>query len=535
MPINVAAYDYANRSSEVTADVVARLGFIPDRVERKMTVGQQRRGRRKKRLKGRGGSVEAWGIFTSDALRKYARDKGVKPFPTKKPARIQALIARDDADVAELNAMIRDGSIEGGVKNYLSDKAPTAPTSTDVQQAAEQLRQTTAQSPPTGQPAPQPEDETLTYSQPPTNPAEDAPPADVSAAQQADVEETGLVQLSARQILEQSGLNSLDEIDSSEDVELLQESIEDVSARAPEGVAAGLWGVITTAAGLNLMKAVESKSGTPMPARAAAQVEVGDITELQALEIAADHVDTVNQSVSTYKSSQSTTLSDRPDATTPLGISTSSATSLSQSSVPATPSQSNVSSGVDLSTAAYTPGAATPSFAVSPVQQQADMTSAIIDAVNDSQSARDTALLAPLEQTTNLISNTNRLLGSLNTQQLAAINRLGPELQTKLVTDRQLDQNEVPSVLKVLQDDPDIAELLRQGLVQPEQLKDPAYVASLRMNLLKNKSEGRPANLRGRVRASKAPVFKRQVASRRTPGLRYYKRARHVAPSIFAQ
>jgi hypothetical protein len=163
------------------------------------------------------------------------------------------------------------------------------------------------------------------------------------------------------------------------------------------------------------------------------------------------------------------------------------------------------------------------------------MTSAIIDAVNDSQDARDTALLAPLEQTTNLISNTNRLLGSLNTQQLAAINRLGPELQTKLVTDRQLDRDEVPKVLDVLKNDPDIAELLRQGLVQPEQLKDQAYVASLRMNLLKNKSEGRPANLRGRVRASKAPVFKRQVASRRMPGLRYYKRARHVAPSIFAR
>jgi hypothetical protein len=142
--------------------------------------------------------------------RKYARDKGIKPFPTKKPARIQALIARDDADVAELNAMIRDGSIEGGVKNYLSDKAPTAPTSTDVQQAAEQLRQTAAQSPPTGQPAPQPEDESITYSQPATNPADDAPPSGVPAAQQADVEETALVQQATSQILEQSGLNSLE-------------------------------------------------------------------------------------------------------------------------------------------------------------------------------------------------------------------------------------------------------------------------------------------------------------------------------------
>jgi hypothetical protein len=291
---------------------------------------------------------------------------------------------------------------------------------------------------------------------------------------------------------------------------LLQDSIEDVAAKAPEGVAGALWGVITTATGLNLMKTVGSKSGTPMAARVAAQVEVDDITERQALEIAADHVDSVNQSISSFQSSQSSP------------------------QVPATPSQGNVSSGVDLSTAAYTPASAIPpSFAESPVQQA--MTSAIIDAVNDSQAARDTALLAPLEQTTNLISNTNRLLGSLNTQQLAAINRLGPELQTKLVTDRQLDRDEVPKVLGVLKNDPDIAELMRQGLVQPEQLKDASYVASLRMNLLKNKSEGRPANLRGRVRASKAPVFTRQVESRRTPGLRYYKPARHVAPSIFAQ
>eukprot|EP01047_Picozoa_sp_COSAG01_P021200 COSAG01_NODE_1224_length_11142_cov_72.842615_11_plen_73_part_00 len=67
-----------------------------------------------------------------------------------------------------------------------------------------------------------------------------------------------------------------------------------------------------------------------------------------------------------------------------------------------------------------------------------------------------------------------------------AINALGPELQTKLVTDRQLDKDEVPKVLEVLRNDPDIAELLRQGLIQPEQLKDQAYVASLRQNLLKN-------------------------------------------------
>ena len=70
------------------------------------------------------------------------------------------------------------------------------------------------------------------------------------------------MQLSTRQILEASGLNSLDEVDSSEDVELLQESIEEVSAKAPEGVAAGLWGVITTAAGLNT--SAGDDSSTPL-------------------------------------------------------------------------------------------------------------------------------------------------------------------------------------------------------------------------------------------------------------------------------
>jgi hypothetical protein len=519
MPITIAAYDLANRSSEVTADVVARLGFIPDRVEKKLTVGQQRRGRRKK-LKGRGGSEQAWKIFQDDALRRYMREKDIDiPAKATKTKKIQVLIASDDASPDELNTMIRAGIIRGGVVNYLKGKAPV--TEAEAREAADQLRQTTAQPAPTGQPAPAPEEESLTYSQPPANPAEAEPPSGVPPQQVAPVQETALVQQATSQILDDSGFNGLDEIDTVDDVVQLKTSIRDVAKTPPQGVAAAMWGLLANAAGHNMMKAVQDSAPTGV-VRAAAQTEAGQSAEAT-VAFAADHVDSVDQSVSSY---QSTTLGeDRPDAQIPLGT-------------PTTPSRGNASSGVDLSTAEYTPGSAAPlSFAVSPVQaqQQAAMTSAIIDAVNDSQDARDTVLLAPLEQTTNLIRNTNRLLGSLNTQQLAAINRLGPELQTKLVTDRQLDRDEVPKVLDVLKNDPDIAELLRQGLVQPEQLKDPAYVASLRMNLLKNKSEGRPANLRGRVRASKAPVFKRQVASRRTPGLRYYKRARHVAPSIFAR
>jgi hypothetical protein len=161
MPINVAAYDYANRSSEVTADVVARLGFIPDRVEKKLTVGQQRRGRRKK-LKGRGGSEQAWKIFQDDALRRYMREKDIDiPAKATKTKKIQVLIASDDASPDELNTMIRAGIIRGGVVNYLKGKAPV--TEAEAREAADQLRQTTAQPAPTGQPAPAPEEESLTY------------------------------------------------------------------------------------------------------------------------------------------------------------------------------------------------------------------------------------------------------------------------------------------------------------------------------------------------------------------------------------
>jgi hypothetical protein len=511
MPINVAAYDYANRSSEVTADVVARLGFIPDRVEKKLTVGQQRRGRRKKQS-GRGGGTKLWQMYyKAGALRKYAVLKGLNPQSTKAAA-IAALLQKAPADVShqDMYEQYTQGLL--GDKDDVLKKLPGGQTYA-VEKANWYADDSDAEGEPS--PAPESEDESITYSQPPTNPADDAPPADVSQTEASTVNETALVRQATSSILSESGFNSLDSIDSASDVDTLNDSIDKVAAEPPAGVMGALWNTLTNVAGRNTLQQVSQTEDVPQVARTQA-LRTGARRQVTLdLEGAADmssaHASTVNASIAAHEASQS-----QP---------------------PATPSQGETSSGVDLSTAQYTPGAAPPSFAVSPVQaqQQAAMTSAIVDAVNDSQDARDATLLAPLQRTTNLVADTNRLLGSLNTQQLAAINRLGPELQTKLVTDRQLDRDEVPKVLGVLKNDPDIAELMRQGLVQPEQLKDASYVASLRMNLLKNKSEGRPANLRGRVRASKAPVFTRQVESRRTPGLRYYKPARHVAPSIFAQ
>eukprot|EP01047_Picozoa_sp_COSAG01_P025522 COSAG01_NODE_1616_length_9720_cov_16.818314_3_plen_508_part_00 len=507
MPITIAAYDLANRSSEVTADVVARLGFIPDRVEKKLTVGQQRRGRRKKQS-GRGGGTKLWQMYyKAGALRKYAVLKGLNPQSTKAAA-VAALLQKAPVDVShqDMYEQYTQGLL--GDKDDVLKKLPGGQTYA-VEKANWYADDSDAEGEPSPapQPQPQPEDDSITYSQPPSNPAEGTPPADVSQTEVSTVNETALVRQATSSILEQSGFNSLDSIDSASDVDTLNESIDKVAAEPPAGVMGTLWNTLTNVAGRNTLQQVSQTEDVPQVARTQA-LRTGVRRQIAldlegAADISSTHASTVNASIAAHEASHS------------------------QSQVPATPSQGDASSGVDLSTAAFG------SFAESPVQQQ--LTSAIMDAVNQSQDARDATLLAPLQRTTNLIADTNRLLGTLNGRQLAAINRLGPELQTKLVTDRQLDRDEVPKVLKVLQDDPDIAELLRQGLVQPEQLKDPAYVASLRLNLLKNRSEGRPANLRGRVRASKAPVFKRQVESRRTPGLRYYKRARHVAPSIFAQ
>ena len=89
-------------------------------------------------------------------------------------------------------------------------------------------------------------------------------------------------------------------------------------------------------------------------------------------------------------------------------------------------------------------------------------------------------------------------------------------------------------VVDRIKQNPDVAGLVQAGLVRPEQLKDEAYVLSLKSALANRKDDGRPASLRGRVRRSAAPVFERSVPSRRTSGLKYFKPAMHVRPSIFA-
>eukprot|EP01047_Picozoa_sp_COSAG01_P026410 COSAG01_NODE_1701_length_9447_cov_3.223363_4_plen_188_part_00 len=151
------------------------------------------------------------------------------------------------------------------------------------------------------------------------------------------------------------------------DVDTLNESIDKVAAEPPAGVMGTLWNTLTNAAGRNVLQQVSTKADVPQVARiqalrTSARRQVSLDLE-GAADISSTHASTVNESIAAHEASQS------------------------QSQVPATPSQGEASSGVDITTAQYTPSAVPPSFAESPVQQA--MASAIIDAVNESQAARD--------------------------------------------------------------------------------------------------------------------------------------------------
>ena len=78
-----------------------------------------------------------------------------------------------------------------------------------------------------------------------------------------------------------------------------------------------------------------------------------------------------------------------------------------------------------------------------------------------------------------------------------------------VLNDRGMNADEVSTVVDRIKRNPDVAGLVQAGLVRPEQLKDEAYVLSLKSALANRKDDGRPVSLRGRVRRSAAPVLMR--------------------------
>lgn len=119
--------------------------------------------------------------------------------------------------------------------------------------------------------------------------------------------------------------------------------------------------------------------------------------------------------------------------------------------------------------------------------------------------------------------------------------------------------NYVAAVNTIVREDPEIADMVRRGLVKPASLVYPSYVSNLKRELRQSSavavgpdgnqlvnangdpryttSTSRPNTLhRGRIARSSVPVFERtgSVPSRRTPGLKYFRPARASRPDIFA-
>ena len=146
----------------------------------------------------------------------------------------------------------------------------------------------------------------------------------------------------------------------------------------------------------------------------------------------------------------------------------------------------------------------------------------------------DPEALAALDRVAKSTEKANTVLRVMSRQTSKQLSTLNEATQKLVLNDPRMDADEVSTVVDRIKANPDVAGLVQAGLVRPEQLKDEAYVLSLKSALANRRDDGQPVSMRGRVRRSAAPVFERTVPSQRTPGLKYFKPAMHVRPSIFA-
>ena len=427
---NHAAYGAAARSSRVTADVVYRLGRVPQPTDVKTTVGtmpRRQRGRGRPSSGQRGGAFELDDIL-SDDLRKVAKASGIAVSGKKKAEQIRLLR-------------------EAGVTTY--DGARSALGRTPAVTKGSRERE---------------------------------------AGGAAGPERTSTAELNrARQSLKQN---------------LTQELDEAATANAPEPEARAAQ-ADTTAVRAEVPAAAEVGS-EPVPAARTAS-----------LRDKAPPVPTRTASLR-EKAPPIPTRSTTP------------------------PRKGTVRSGrnpVDLRTPDYrTPPPETDSsgdsFGSAAAASAPPTTPAALGDVAPTVS--DPEALAALDRVATSTLYANKLLATMSADTSAQLRRLNDETQKLVLNDPRMDASEVTTVVERIQDNPDVARLVQAGLVRPEQLKDEAYVLSLKSALANRREDGRPGSMRGRIRSSAAPVFERSVPSRQTNGLKYYKRAAHVRPSIFA-
>ena len=111
-----SAFEFGNRTSLVTPEIVAQLGFVPRGLyEKKLTVGQQRRPKAKKHAQhgGRGGKGQWSGAFKKHALEQYMKLIGLEPGDKTALQMANALSSSSTATVEDLQSKIDTGDVIG--------------------------------------------------------------------------------------------------------------------------------------------------------------------------------------------------------------------------------------------------------------------------------------------------------------------------------------------------------------------------------------------------------------------------------------
>ena len=493
----LAAFDLPNRVSTVSADTVYRIGYVPRRVDRYETVG------RKRRQRGGKGSLGSYTTtFKKPALQQYMTALGMNPVKKSNKSMAQALSSSKVATVEDLNKRIETGEIEGDKANLytlralanLESAAPApeakkqlfpAASEKEFSEARKKLKQTLQQEPPVN--APEPESKAVVSTPSPPKQSE------------------------SHKREQQELLEAADEL--RESIPLFDEvrvpahpGEENKDIRAAIGTSSVL---------LAHQDVVRTRPELSEASKAVAQSQlqhVFDTTSNQSAKEAAE------QGLSAL-GNESPLLGKHQETLQNVDIMGRESRKLTS-----TPAKVQKTPPTE---AFQTPGAA--ARRDTPASQQSTPTAqpSLANVVMDPQ------FLSAVDRIGDRLGRTERLLATMTRNQRDAFQDLDDRAQQLLVTDRQLDADELPSVMQHLRDYPEVAKLMEQGLVKPEQLKDTEYVAELAKSLRTQQYEGRSESMRGRIRASNAPVLERTSESKRS-GLVYYKRPRHVRPSIFA-
>ena len=504
-----SAFEMGNRSSMVTPEIVAQMGFVPRGLyEKKLTVGQQRRPKAKKHAQhgGRGGKGQWSGAFKKHALEQYMKLIGLEPGDKTALQMANALSSSSTATVEDLQSKIDTGDVIGDrdvlyTARYLKSLAKEGPdaqrelfadppvSTEEFMQSRQSLKTQLAQHSPVN--APEPVDRTQVKLD-----SDDAARANHTS-------EAAELQVVAQEIQKQ--VDALDEG--------IDEGFEDASADDQEDM--------VESAVHTLFLATEAvKEGAAPEKQLAADTVLQH--ELEHITESNSHPTAITTAEQLLEDMDSELVEKHAATLRQLEISSPATLKLT-----GTPSKVSTYKRQGRPEVVQTPGAA--QLRDTPESQQNTPLMQLAPVV------MDPAMLSSLGRIAAEVADSNQLLAEMSQDQVRAFAGLERKAQQLLITDKQVSADEVPVILDHLRAYPEIAQLMSQGLVKPEQLKDKEYVLSLKQSLAQSKMEGRSEDMGGRIRTSKAPVFKREVRSKRTPGLNYYRPPKYTAKSIFAQ